>query len=59
MYSKKMKVGDLPEGTYFRTALTDRLGVVTDEALPEGDGGVRVLFGDQEKVLHPDVTVVI
>ena len=59
MFNKKKRIGSLPEGTFFRTILTDRLGVVTDEALPDGDGGVRVLFGDQEKVLHPDVLVLV
>jgi hypothetical protein len=59
MYTKKMKVGDLPEGTFFRTTLTQKDGVVTDEALPGGDGGVRVLFGGEEKVLHPDVVVIV
>ena len=59
MYNKKMRVGELPEGTYFKTALTDLLGVVTDEALPDSDGGVRVIFGGEEKVLHPDVIVLV
>jgi hypothetical protein len=60
MFTKRMKIGDIPEGTYFRTLLTDKQGVVTDEALPGGDGGVRVLFwGLVEKVLHPDVVVVV
>jgi len=59
MYTKKLKIGTIPEGTFFKTTLTDRVGVVTDEALPDGDGGVRVIFDGVEKVLHPDVVVLV
>lgn len=50
-----VRVGTLPEGARFRTALTGRTGYVARVYSDE----VRVVFGDdEEKSLHLDVLVV-